>query len=169
MNIIRVTFVSLIIFFILGYFFYSTFSKYFPLSEIHNNSVSERVYCSIDNFEPMKEFRSFDVLDEAQENEINEIFDYPYIEWKDQCYDPCISFFKGIDCKYYKRIPRILLEPFTFIYFPDNDIKWDSGSYFHDRKKNKYYYPEKNSVLYSENELFWVGDRDINIVLGKSV
>lgn len=107
------------------------------------------------------------MLDDSLESEINEIFHYPYIEWKNNMYHPKVSFFKNFDCFYYKKVPKSVIEPYTFIYFPKNSIMWNSKIYLYDKKKNKYYYPDANSVLYVDDELMWVGDKNVNIVLGK--
>lgn len=166
-NIIRTIVISLIIFVIVLYIAWNTFKGFLPKSEIKLTNTTKNYKYSLQQFDKNKTFREFNVLDETLEQEINEIFQYPYIQWTSNFYHPTISFFKNFDCIYYKKIPKKRIEPYTFIYFPDNKIKWSSKIYLHDKFNNIFYYPEKNSVLYSDKELTWVGDNNINIVLGK--
>lgn len=167
-NIIRTIIISLVIFAIVLYFVWKSFSNFLPKSEIRNCSSKINYKIHLENFNKSKTFRKFNVLDDILENEINEIFNYPFIKWtSDLFYHPTISFFKNFDCIYYKKIPKTRIEPFTLIYFPDNDIKWDSRIFLHDKFNDLFYYPESNSILYSDKELTWVGNKEINIVLGK--
>lgn len=114
-------------------------------------------------------FRYFDVLEKLLEEEINEIFTCDCIEWENDCYSPGISFFDNIDCKYYRKLPSRIIEPFTFIYFPDNGLKWNNEQFLYNSKSNSYFFPEKNSVLYCVDELEWKGDTNVCIVLGKKI
>lgn len=135
-----------------------------PRSEIKLEKGTHR--CKVFSFD--SDFRYFNVLDSLMADEINEIFTCPYIEWDNHCYSSHISFFDGVECKYYKKIIDKVIEPNTFIYFPDNNVKWNDKNFLYDKKNNLYYFPEKNSVLYTSEKLEWnLQNNNFFIVLGK--
>jgi hypothetical protein len=150
-GIILIIFITLIILLWKNFEFYIT---YIPVSEI---CVKDKMLYKI---EITDTGRNFDVLDDKIFNEINEIFE---IQEKINFNSP----FKGYQCNHYKTIENRKIKPYTLIFFPSNDVKWDSGMYFYNNER--YYFPEPNSIIISDKELEWVGDPNINIVLGTKI
>lgn len=154
----------IIIFLILLVFYISYI--YFPFSEIKLKESSLYKYkIMIDKFP----YRKFDVLPEELKDEINEIFEFPGIEWEDHTYVSDTTFFKDYETEYKKKINCKRFTPGTLIYFPTNNIKWNSEQYLYDPENNFYYFPEPNSIIIHNKELLWNGSSHINIVIGKKI
>lgn len=137
----------------------------FPKSEIpiRTNPSNYKIELKIENG------REFEVLSEDDLKMVDEIFSYRKgsdIPNPNPKYNVCL--FKDFDCVYYTNIPRdYVFGPYTLIYFPSNDVKWNSGKYLYDSTNDKYYFPEPNSMICIDGNLTWTGDRDINVVVGK--
>lgn len=142
--------------------YWNDFLKIIPKSEIPRKEFGG--YCI-----EIPKGRVFNFIGDPLRNRINEVFSYSVkkIEWGDNGYKSDKQLFKDFDCVFYKKLPSKTFEPLTLFYFADNDIKWDSNQYLYDKINNKYYYPESNSMLMLDEELEWIGDPEINVIIGK--
>jgi len=160
-------FFTLIIILIFFYYICNRLYQFLPKSEIHNKHNRSLNSVFIDTDIKNYPLRIFDILDEKTYKLINEIFEHEHIRWKEnKCIDR-FDLFEKFKCRYYKKIPLDYIPSKTLIYFPHNNIKWHHDCYLYDIKKDMYYYPKPNSLIYSDNVLEWKGNKNINIVMSK--
>jgi hypothetical protein len=130
--------------------------------EFKNNA---KIYKGYDNIEIG--CRKFDILPDDIKSQINEIFQCDYLCWKDNAFGNKIhvskvNIFKGFESVYHKTVPKIISSN-KLVYFPNNSIKIKDVQYF--KCKDKCFFPTPNSIIYVDQPIEWVGDKNVNIVI----
>lgn len=116
-------------------------------------------YCDKYNIElDTTEFRLFNVIYDDIFDEINQT-------------DTTESnnLFKGYKCIFYRSNPKtIQLSNKDFVYFPNNDLKWESMCYYN--QGTNIIYPKPNSLYINQTDdkvsLSYTGNKKIPIIIG---
>lgn len=160
---IIITIILYVISFYILYHIINIVCNYLPSSEYNEQKINIYKHVLNYNRDHSNVIREFNVLNKDLYEEVEEVF--CKLSHKNNNY-VTIYLFKDFKCYFELTNPEIV-QPYTLLYFPNNNITWDSNCYYYNEDKKLYIYPEKNSIIYCSYPLKYVGNQSLRIIVGK--